>query len=617
MKNVETSKQKIASFLFKRQRVYLTLNVFYFAFLLFSLYMEYNYSKLYESFLFSFYASYEDFQLWYPRFYLLAYLFIIGIKASTIILLAGIAYFLYSLSERRKVLFLYNKEKGFIPFMKYEGKITIIALLFYLVLYYSSNFFVPEEFHEIYQILIARGFLVQIIIQSIIVLSVHFDRVKNYLKNYLLFPSLPHNIAILRIVFFLYLIHIYLSKYRSVLPTVSLPTKVELPYIGWLIDLIPVNAEIYTFFIFAGIICCSLIVVGFKTRWFLLLNAVCVFYIMATPNFFGKLWHEQIVIWISWFFMFSRCYDVFSIDAKLSKTEIVKSADYTFPIRFIWLTFGIIYFWSGFHKLYSCGFDWALGRSMVNQVQLEWAQNYDLVPAIRIDKYPVLLYIGGLSAILFELGYFLLILKPRLRWIAAICGLMMHNIIGYFMYISFSHLLQAFYIFYVDFGKWFNTKTKNFPISKQYSKPAFYLGIFILCTNFYCGMNVINTYPFSSYPNYANLISDTLKIVHFDAKLSDGTTIDVHKIGKQNKFRWESYGWLEYNLIRDFEYKKDVSSRLNDYWQIWVNHNPELRECVSVNAYLAERPVAPEGVNQLKIGSLIGNIKTQEELISP
>ncbi len=63
---------------------------------------------------------------------------------------------------------------------------------------------------------------------------------------------MPYNLALLRVIFFTYTISIYLKRYHSALPTVSLSNKVALPYIGWLIDIIPVNASIYTVFVWLG-----------------------------------------------------------------------------------------------------------------------------------------------------------------------------------------------------------------------------------------------------------------------------------------------------------------------------------------------------------------------------
>lgn len=592
--------------MFRGVRLYLGLHLTYAVFLLLCAYMEWGNNNLHDTFLFYFYAPYTDFKLWFPQYHLIVYLFFFGIKLSLVGGVFGGVRYLYKQYNRIRPSFLYNSESGYVPFLKREGEIAMIFLLFYLLLYYASKFLLNANLHSDIQVLIARGFLLHVLIQLLTITVVHYQRVKDYLKNYLLEPQLPYNIAVLRILFFTYLIYLYGAHIMAYLPTVSLATKETLPYIGWLIDIIPVNADLYTVFVGIGVACCCFIIVGFQTRWFLILNAICVFYIVATPNFFGKLWHHQIVIWISWFFAFSRCYDVFSIDAWRNKTAVVKSADYTFPVRFVWLSFGIIYFWAGFYKLWDCGFDWALSKSMVNQVQLEWAQNYDKVPAMRIDRFPVFLYIAGVLTILFELCYPFFVLKTNLRWLAIAGGLLMHNIIGYFMYISFSHYLQAFYVSYIDFGKWFAPKNVKPVINKHYSKLVFGFGIFILCANFLCGMFSIDSYPFSAYPKYAAIIPDSLKIIHFEARMADGTAIDVHAVGKKNGFRWESYGWLEYNLIKDYENGIDISARLKDYWQIWANHNPELQECKTVQISITERPVAPEGANNIKTRNYVG-----------
>jgi hypothetical protein len=285
------------------------------------------------------------------------------------------------------------------------------------------------------------------------------------------------------------------------------------------------------------------------------------------------------VIWISWFFTFSSCYAVFSLDAFLKKTPITKSANYTFPVRFVWIQFGILYFWAGFYKLWDSGFEWAFGSSMINQVQLEWVQGYDKVPGIRIDHYPIILYLGGLLAILFELTYILFILRPKWRWISVFGGLIMHNLIGYFMYISFLTLLQIFYVFYIDFNQFFSKIKEKITIEKGFSKLSFYSGITIISINVFFGMFHIDSYPFSSYPSYSAIISEKVKIIDFRCDKLHQT---VHQIGKANQFRWEDYGWLEDNLIKDFESGKNVQKQLENYWEIWKKRNPQLKICDTI-----------------------------------
>lgn len=560
---------------------------------------------LYDTFLFYFEATLSEFKTWYPRF---------GFYLFTIVLLfkgfffTTIFFLFYKFIRKIKVQFdnpIPIVDFPFKTFLIKQITISTCSLVYYIGIYFLFKQNYNTNFYD-FQILISRGFLVQICFQ-IISNCINYRQVfVDHLRRFFFTPQLPFSISILRILFFLYLIYIYVIKYLSVLPTVSLKNKVALPYIGWLIDILPVNAELYTYFSFIGIGCCAFIVIGFRTRFFLIINSLCVFYIMATPNFFGKLWHEQIVIWISWFFAFSSCYDVFSLDAILKKTAITKSANYTFPVRFVWIQFGILYFWAGFYKLWDSGFEWTFGSSMINQVQLEWVQAYDKVPGIRIDHYPIILYLGGLLVILFELTYILFILRPKWRWISVFGGLIMHNLIGYFMYISFLTLLQIFYVFYIDFNQFFTKFKETVAIEKCFSKLSFYSGIIILSINVFFGMFHIDSYPFSSYPSYSAIIPDKVKIIDFRSNKLQQT---VHQIGEANQFRWEDYGWLEDNLIEDFESGKNIQKRLENYWEIWKKRNPQLRVCDTIEVYLIERPVSPEGVNKIVSLNKMGIIK--------
>lgn len=559
-----------------------------------------------NSFLFYLDGTISNYKKWYPRFGFWFFSLVLLIKCfSAILSLFGLYFFFIQIKELF-YSFVPNDSFSFTSILSRQVAILICILGYYIGLYFIFRYYFSCDFLN-FQIHIARGFLLQLCFQIISNITKYRVPIAAYLKNFFLEPQLPYSISIFRILFFSYLAFIYYIEY-SMLPTVSLSNKVPLPLIGWLIDILPINADIYICFLYLGIVCCLFIVIGFKTRFFLIINSICVFYIIATPNFFGKLWHEQFVIWIVWFFMFSRCYDVFSIDAFINKTAIVKSANYTFPIRFVWIQFGIIYFWAGFYKLWDSGFEWSFGSSMINQVQLEWVQAYDKVPGVRIDQYPIVLYLGGLLVIIFELAYILFVLRPKWRWISFFGGLLMHNLIGYFMYISFRTLLQIFYIFYIDFNSLFSKIKSKFAIQNGFSKVSLFSGISILIFNFFFGMFHIDTYPFSSYPSYSAIIPDQVKIIEFRSKNLNKT---VHQIGLENHFRWEDYGWLEDNLIKDFQSGKDVNKRLADYWQIWVKRNPQLQSCDTVEVYLTQRPVAPEGKNKKvrikKMGIIINN----------
>jgi hypothetical protein len=75
--------------------------------------------------------------------------------------------------------------------------------------------------------------------------------------------------------------------------------------------------------------------------------------------------------------------------------------------------------------------------------------------------------------------------------------------------------------------------------------------------------------------------------------------LNAHQVGKENGFRWEDFGWLEHNLIRDFEAGININQRTEDYWKMWTNRNPELMVYDSVVATIVKRSVAQDGKNNL------------------
>jgi hypothetical protein len=581
--------------------LFATSNLTYSCFILIYVAWFFNYEKLFVWFLFYFSSPYSDFILWFPNYHSWLFALVVALKVVFFSSVLGMLWAAFKNRWRLTRLLDFNESRGYLAFISIETGILLFTLAYYLTLHAIARLWLENPLYSNVEVLVARGFLFQLVFQVITVLYSHWSRVSRYLTKFFLIPQLPYNIAVLRILFFSYLAFLYFTKWHSALGIVGLESRVALPGIGWLIDILPINPEIYVWAVKIGAISCAMIVIGFRTRFFLILNAILCFYIFATPNFFGKLWHEQLIIWITWFLALSKCYDVFSVDAVLNKTPVIKSPQYTFPIRLVWLQLGVIYFWAGLYKLWDSGFDWALGQSMVNQVQLEWLQHYDQAPSLRIDKWPLLLHIGGMAAILFELSYILLVLRPKLRWLVATAGLAMHNIIGYFMYISFSMMLQAFYVFYINFNPLFQRRAKAVvaPIVNTYSRFAFGLGLTIVGINFCYGMFSIDSYPFSSYPKYSSLIPDSISVIRWDVYTNDGKVINAHQIGKENGFRWEDYGWLEHNIIRDFEAGINMDQRTTDYWKMWTSHNPQLTHYTMVIPTIVRRSVGPEGRNNL------------------
>jgi len=243
-------------------------------------------------------AEWRELKGFYPNFYWLIYALARLFKLSIVVIASLIIFVgLTGLKTR--------KAKGLRSLTEDADKLVLLILLPFvvtLVLIVSSYCLLEGQLNswEQFQRSLAQSFIV-VNVFNLLVTRLRFNELIDSLVNrFLIIRTWPHALAITRILFFGYSLFIYKgfeSKYGSLIGTLD---KAGLPGIGWLIELLPVNPMIYGLTCYAGIIFAFMVVIGYRTRVFLLLNAVTIFYVLATPNFYGKLWHYQIVIWISW-----------------------------------------------------------------------------------------------------------------------------------------------------------------------------------------------------------------------------------------------------------------------------------------------------------------------------
>lgn len=530
---------------------------------------------------------------YYRHIYVVARLITYGIP--TVLMGIGLYVALKRKARLGKWLALWQEDGLAWPHV-YLPLLAAFAML--LLSYFVLTPFMHERFA--FQLLLTRLFLAASVLHVLMLLTANAQAVKRIFSAYLFQNQLPYSLAGTRILFALFLIFTYLESYGKHAQNIGALQKVGLPYIGWLIELVPVNPQLFAFFCFAGMVCGLFIVVGFQTRLFLILNAIVVFYVIAAPNFFGKLWHSQLIIWISWVLAFSPCYDVWSIDSKRKSLGVDwSSANYGFHLKVIWLHFGLIYFFAGVHKLSICGLDWALTDSMINQVQIEWFEHYDRIPVFRIDQWPVFLMVSGLAVIIFEICYPFLLFGKKTRWLSIIGGITMHQLLGKIMYIGFEQL-QRSYLVFIPWNEVLLKLKLTKPMHLQstvanWKSPRVILPTVILILNFLFGVFNINSYPFSVYPIYAEIVPPTVK--YFDYRVLDQgkQSIDFREEGRKQNFRWEIYSRLEYYTIGKYQWRGKLdSNEVRTQWKRWQLNVPTLATIDSVDVYIVERPLSPE-----------------------
>jgi hypothetical protein len=452
------------------------------------------------------------------------------------------------------------------------------------------------------------------------------------IKEFIFEKGSAYNLAIFRIFFFCILIgSFYIEVFGSFLDWSYLPEsdRVGLPFIGWIIDILPISPEIYETVAIVGLLLAYTGLLGLGTKWTLKLYIPIALYLWGVPCFFGKLNHHHIMVWVPIIFAFSRCSDVLSLDAlyKKIKGKFIKplpSVEYGLPFKVLWILLAMIYCCSGFHKLWDTGLYWALSENLVNQIQLEWVENYDVVSNFRIDHYPIFLKISGMGVILFEIIYPLFLLKPATRILNFTGSWALHLTAGYFLKIDFAYLRRVHYsLFNWERLRHFfisNKKSSHQELLTETSEPKtikdlmkysiFYPGVLLVGFNLVFGILGISSWPFSAYPAYSGIVKSEVQLIRMEAFNKDGKTLDVKKIGKEANFRWENIRPFEERISESLE-KKDaleLQKKLESYWNLWSTKVEGLSEINSIDMYLETTTLIPEERDKIISSVYLGRV---------
>ena len=108
-------------------------------------------------------------------------------------------------------------------------------------------------------------------------------------------------------------------------------------------------------------------------------------------------------------------------------------------LLFARLLLGCVYFFPGVWKLGANGWSWASPERLIPLFHGKWYQ-FNFLPSLRVDQHPLLLQLGGISIMLLELAFPLLVLSRTGRWIAFVSGLTFHVLSAQFLGIRFMPL---------------------------------------------------------------------------------------------------------------------------------------------------------------------------------
>jgi len=289
-------------------------------------------------------------------------------------------------------------------------------------------------------------------------------------RRFLLAPAAPLNLAVLRIsVFCMMFILLATEPIRQFAAWDN--ANFQWPWVaGPLFERLPISTAIVDMLLPVALLTTAMAIAGFFSRTSAWISCLLSIYLMGIPQCSGKVNHTMHhVVLIGLILACSRCGDYLSIDSIWQAVwradhgrvkRVARSIRYGLPIRLAMLVLSFCYFFPGFWKVASNGLVWVFSDNLQNQMLQKWFELETFRPALPLYELPGFNTMGGLTTIVFEIGFPLAILwRPtRIAWAAY--GQVFHGMTLLLMNISF-HTMQAMYVMFVDWQRllrWFGGK---------------------------------------------------------------------------------------------------------------------------------------------------------------
>lgn len=330
-------------------------------------------------------------------------------------------------------------------------------------------------------------------------------------------PSHPVNLAVLRVaVFALLLIEATRpgdAYWFSQLPPVL---RVAPPGLESIVDHVSLDPALVRVAETGFVVACLLAMVGCFTRTAATGAVVLGVYVLGIPQLFGKLNHYHHLLWFAAVLAASPCGDALSLDRLRGTARRglldwrdaalgggVRAVRYGLPLRTCWLLIGLLYAFPGFWKLWASGDAWIFGDSVRLMLHEKWLELGDFTPPLRIDRYPDLYRLLGLSTIAFELAFVVLLFGRRTRRLAIAGGLVFHLSTWLFMQIHFWHLVVC-YVAFLDLGPLVDRlrRPTAVPVERAAPRAIVVVGGVLIGAALGCGVTGVDSWPFAVYPRF-------------------------------------------------------------------------------------------------------------------
>jgi len=213
-----------------------------------------------------------------------------------------------------------------------------------------------------------------------------------------------------------------------------------------------------------------LMLIGLFGRIASAITAISAIYLISPLFLYGKVDHiYHHLIFFSMICALFPSTDTLSLDAVLAAWRDADAGSlrrsqpgiaYGYAMRCMWVFVGLGYYFPGLWKFSRAWLHWLSGRSLHDNIALAG----ELLPWTPLQlwllRHPMLMSLGAILVVFFELGFILVILFPRLRPFAGFLGLAFHNATYLVLGIKFIPLQSCYFIFFdwTAIFAWINRK---------------------------------------------------------------------------------------------------------------------------------------------------------------
>ncbi len=348
--------------------------------------------------------------------------------------------------------------------------------------------------------------------------------------------------------------------------------------------------------------------VGYKTRLSLLGLVLLGAPLLGSAQLVAPVVHNMHLFWFLLLLMTAPCAATWSLDALLAKEHVKPEPRDRNALFFARLLLALCYFFPGLWKLLGAPGVWASSSFLVPLFHSKWYE-FDFIPLLRVDQYPLLLQALGWGVVLLEVGFPFLILHRRLRWIALIGGLSFHLGSAQLLGIRFMPLWLC-YGTLVDWPRvldWLHDQRRDVPSSenpkrtKWWTKldlprptlsPTTFVGSLLVAgVVLFGGRGQTQAWPFACYPTFHHPVGHFLPDI--ELLIQRGSDRQIYPSPQQARRRPQAAWGQAWDLLGYYGHPPS-KERLRAYVTSNLNLSKEHSGTLKVDVFAVQRSTVPE-----------------------